>query len=238
MIWPIAMRAAVPCTLPYAPHMPVWRRSAPALRNILLMRRQWKGCMADAEVELILARVLHHVLVRGNAAMPPSLGEICSFSKLQERKESGRGETWWAHVSERAAAAETHAAQGDPHPARAGSMACDAATPTRGRPARARDARVGRARRARIRRATPHDCRLPRRGSWTLARSAPRAQRRRASRRENLTRNPRKTRWRTVPETVGRGAIRTRRGRRATASRAPLAMRGFASMHERGRERT
>ena len=45
MIWPMAMRAAVPCTLPNAPRMPVCRRSAPAQESILLMRRQWKGCM-------------------------------------------------------------------------------------------------------------------------------------------------------------------------------------------------
>ncbi|KAK9570770.1 hypothetical protein V6Z79_010278 [Aspergillus fumigatus] len=44
MIWPMFTRATVPWGLPKAPRIPVWRRSAPAQDNILLIRMTWKGC--------------------------------------------------------------------------------------------------------------------------------------------------------------------------------------------------
>ena len=40
-IWPMFTRATRPLGLPKAPRMPVWRRSAPAHDNILLMRTTW-----------------------------------------------------------------------------------------------------------------------------------------------------------------------------------------------------
>lgn len=40
-IWPMLTRATVPLGLPKAPRIPVWRRSAPAHDNILLIRMTW-----------------------------------------------------------------------------------------------------------------------------------------------------------------------------------------------------
>eukprot|EP00982_Pelagococcus_subviridis_P001468 11715-Pelagococcus_subviridis.AAC.3 len=89
------MRAAVPCTLPNAPRMPVCRRSAPAHESILLMRRQWNGCMRTRRWNASLPAFLTMYLFA--AMRPASIAseEICSFSKLRVRggawEEGGGG---------------------------------------------------------------------------------------------------------------------------------------------------
>ena len=76
-------RAATPCGLPYAPRIPVCKRSAPAHDNILLMRNTWNGCKRTRRWKPSFPALVTMYLFA--AIRPASIASepICSFSKLR-----------------------------------------------------------------------------------------------------------------------------------------------------------
>ena len=78
-------RAAVPYALPYAPRMPVCRRSAPAHVSILLMRSTEKGCTRMRMWYASLPAFLMRYLLHATRAASSASEQMFSFSHLLAR---------------------------------------------------------------------------------------------------------------------------------------------------------
>ncbi len=91
--WPIATRAQTPCGLPYAPLMPVCKRSAPAHDNILLIRNTWKGCTRTRKWNASLPAYLVMYLLQAIRAASRASLETFSFSQLTKCTQKGNSST-------------------------------------------------------------------------------------------------------------------------------------------------